>query len=391
MKKITHIAVDCNEANVKDRVGSNVYAFEILKALYALLSNRNDITITLLHTFPLVADMPPQNERWRYVQLAPTRFWTQWALPKYLFKYRHEINVFFSPGHYAPRFTPIPYVSCVMDLGFEVFPSEYRRSDLFQLKNWTRYSVKNAKKVIAISEFTKNEIHRLYKKSLDTINVAYPGKPTVSVLKSNSQNALLEKMNIFEKYFLYVGTIQPRKNLPLLINAFEEFVKNEQIANSTSIPHLVIAGKIGWLANETLNKIEKSSASSRIHLIGYVNDQEKNTLYQHSLATILPGKYEGFGIPPLEAMNNGTIALVARAGSLPEVVGSAGMLFDQSNSAELTSLLKLVTHMSKSKRNEIIKRGKAVAATFSWKISAEIVLNTLLSVIKLEERKHQNV
>ncbi|MEN8253749.1 MAG: hypothetical protein ABFQ62_05250 [Patescibacteria group bacterium] len=159
-----HIVIDGNEANIKTRVGSNVYAFELIFALEKLTKKRNDIEITVLLSEKKISDLPNKRKNWNYQIVKPKKFWTQWALPIHLYKNQKNYDVFFTPGHYAPRISPIPYVSSIMDLAFLKYPKQFKKSDLLQLKNWSKYSAKNAKKIITISQFSKEEIVKFYKR-----------------------------------------------------------------------------------------------------------------------------------------------------------------------------------------------------------------------------------
>ena len=143
MNKI-HIAIDANEANVKNRVGSNVYAYQIIKQLELQTRANSNYQFSILLSNQPVLDLPKQRADWRYKIIKPTKLWTQWALPIHLFLNKKNYNVFFTPGHYAPRLCSIPYISSVMDLGFLKFPKQFKKSDLIQLKAWTKYSVKKA-------------------------------------------------------------------------------------------------------------------------------------------------------------------------------------------------------------------------------------------------------
>lgn len=154
MNKPLRLAIDGNEANVKQRVGSNVYAFEVIKQLYELTKNPKKFDCTILLAHKGLADLPPARSNWQYKVLTPQRLWTQWALPLHLFWQQKQYDLFFTPGHYAPRFSAVPYVSSVMDLAFLEFPEQFQKNDLYQLKHWTYYSVRHAKKVITISIFS---------------------------------------------------------------------------------------------------------------------------------------------------------------------------------------------------------------------------------------------
>ena len=153
-----HIAVDGNEANVTKRVGIGEYAYQVLANLYKSdLKNRYTI---FLKTLP--DNLPPQRENWDYVIIGPSFLWSQIAFPFHLMTHQ-EYDVVFTPTHYAPRITNIPTVVSIMDLSYLYYPHLFRKSDLFKLKNWSSYSVKNASYVLTISNFSKRAIVKNYK------------------------------------------------------------------------------------------------------------------------------------------------------------------------------------------------------------------------------------
>ncbi len=396
-------AIDGNEANVSNRVGSNVYAFEIVRHLELITRNRPDISSTILLSAPPQEHLPTARVGWEYLVVSPSRLWTQWALPIHIFWHKADYDVLFTPGHYGPRFSSIPYVSSVMDLAFLKFPDDFKMSDLLQLKAWTEYSVKRAATVVAISEFTKKEIVRYYNKSQKDIVVAYPDislKPKYSFKRFVH---FLKAHQITGPYILSVGTIQPRKNLIRLIEAFENIA--DDITISKSIPQpllakksirnvlagkqkskpaeplkLVLAGKIGWLAEEILQKINQSPLKDRIIMTGFVPDDLKSPLYEHSVCTAMVSPYEGFGIPALEAMASGGIAMVANTASLPEVVGDAGILVNPNNAGSIANGLLQTLHLTAKERSRLIKLGQLQCSKFSWQQSATAILQILESL-----------
>jgi glycosyltransferase involved in cell wall biosynthesis len=380
------IAIDGNEANVKNRVGSNTYAFMIISEIYKLTANRKNIDVTILLSSEKLADLPAKRNNWRYMVLGPKKFWTQWALPIHLFLHQKDYQLFFTPSHYAPRISSVPYVSSVMDLAYLHYPKQFRANDLLQLKNWTKYSVKNARKIITISKFSKKEIQTHYHRLSKDIIVANPSFQFVPSAPLEEVKTFFKEKGIKNKYFLYLGTLQPRKNITTLITAYEEFLRKSAAYNLKSKnksqkqigePNLVIAGKIGWLAEDILKRIEDSPVKEKIILTGFVEDKFKRALYQNATASLLVSLYEGFGIPALESMQTGTIPIVSDDSSLPEVVGKAGFLVKASNPHEISTAMMKVYQMP---YKELLKYKTAMrrqAKKFSWQQSAKIVLKTL--------------
>lgn len=381
-KKIINLAIDANEANVSNRVGSNVYAYHLICELAKLVNKNQDIKVTVLLTDSPVEDLPKENEFWHYQIIKPAKFFTQLALPLYLYKNKNHFDLFFTPGHYAPRFCPIPYISSVMDLAFLHFPKQFKSSDLLQLKHWTEYSVNHAKKVVTISEFSRKEIVNYYHKKKSDVIVAYPD---VSLPKKSTSKTELEKFfqknAIAEPYFLFVGTLQPRKNLITLIKAYETFCLENKNNKDKYLPQLVIAGKIGWLAEPILTTVKQSPVQDKIVLTGFITDEIKLSLYQHALATILVGLYEGFGIPALESMHAKTLPIVSNQSSLPEVVGKAGLLVNPHKKETVASALTQAWQMSAKDKKKYQQEMTQQLNKFSWEETGQKVYQLLLNSV----------
>ncbi len=392
-----HIAIDGNEANVLERVGSNVYAFELLSALERLTAQQPNISFTILLATTPIAELPKPRKGWQYRVLSPKPFWTQWALPLHLFAEKTTYSLFFTPGHYAPRLCPIPYVSSVMDTAYLDFPEHFKPRDLMQLKSWTAYSVKNARKVIAISKATKYSVIQRYHTNPADVVVAYPALDTTPRRMNPQQRRdFFAKHGITEPYILFVGTLQPRKNVITLIDAFERASERweNHLQHGTSIKNtlapslstnplaLVLAGKVGWMAENTLQRIARSPLRDKIIMTGFISEAEKQVLIERASCLALLGLHEGFGIPPLEALAYGTIPVVSNTSSLPEVVGSAGFTVPPTHPEAIAKVFDTVLTLPKMKRRLLQKKGREQAEKFSWDRSAKIVLQTLLSVAK---------
>lgn len=360
--KVIRLAIDGNEANVLNRVGSNVYAFEILKELEVLTRPATEKSVfhkvTVLLSAPPVKDLPPAREGWQYQILKPQKFWTQWALPIHLFLHQSRYDVLFTPGHYAPRLSSIPYVSSVMDLAFLEFGHQFQKNDLLQLRHWTEYSVKHARKVIAISEATKQDVIKKYHRQPADVIIAYPSvsmpdKEPTSLKKAST----LKKLSLKKPFLVYVGTLQPRKNIIRLVEAFESVklgLASEKVRskiktkrqNPAEKLQLVIAGKIGWLADDTVQRIKESPFFADIILTGYVSDEVKTILLREAEASLSVGLSEGFGIPALESIQLGTIPIVSNTTSLPEVVGKAGILVTPTNHLSIAEGIRKVLRLT---------------------------------------------
>lgn len=391
-QKLTHIALDGNEANIINRVGSNVYAFEILSALEKITRNQPNLQFSVLLRSTPIADLPAARAGWEYQIFGPTKLWTQWALPLHLFRHRQKYDVLFSPGHYAPQLCPIPYVSSVMDTAYLEYPEHFQQKDLLQLTKWTQKAVKHAAKVVAISEQTKKSIIKHYGRSPDDVKVAYPAFTGQNLaLNLQETKEFFKNHSISQPYLLFVGTLQPRKNIITLIEAFEIFSRmvagralksrrSKRKAAQLKPAKLVLAGKVGWLADDILERIESSPVKKRIIRTGFISEAEKGTLYKNAFASILVGLYEGFGIPPLESLAWQTPPIVSNTSSLPEVVGKAGLTADPLNPQQIAEQIWKAYTLSSSQKAALRRRGREQLKKFSWEKSAAIILDTLENV-----------
>jgi glycosyltransferase involved in cell wall biosynthesis len=342
------IGIDANEANVSQRVGSNVYAFEVLKQLYR--QGKGHEFIIYLSSAPRL-DLPKETNYWHYRVIGPGFFWTQWRLPLSLFFDRPRPQVLLTLGHYAPRVSPVPTMICIMDLAFLIFPETFKRSDLWKLTNWTEYSAKRAKHIFTISQASKKDIINSYGIKSDKISVAYPGvdKPKV-----------IGKSPVKGKYLLYIGTLQPRKNIDALIDAFI----------SIKGMSLVIAGKMGW-------KYQPKKVPG-VKYLGYVPDEKLGTLIKNSLGLVLPSLYEGFGIPVVQTMSLGIPVLVSRNSSLTEIVGDNGLYIEPP--FDVTTVrdgLKKLLSLPSTRKQELTTTAKLRSQEFSWKNTGKTILEKL--------------
>jgi len=360
------IGIDGNEANIAKRVGIGEYAFELLRQFEKFKISNLKFQI-YLKAMPL-EHMPKEREGWKYQVIGPSKIWTQFALPLVLFserafRLRTQPSIFFSPSHYAPRFSPVPTAISIMDLSFIHFPELFTKHDLYQLTNWTKYSAKNAKKIFTISNFSRDDIIKTYGKDPKDVVTTYLG-----IKQELNMEELKKKFDIDGKYILFVGTLQPRKNIAKLIEAFSK-IKDKEIK-------LVIVGKKGWLWEEIAQAPEKHHVVERVKFLDFVEDEDLPSLYKNATCFVLPSLYEGFGLPVLEAMQYGCPVLISNVSSLPEVGGDAALYFDPTNADEITKKIDQVISDEKL-RNEMVEKGKIQVKKFSWEKTAKETLKVL--------------
>lgn len=369
------IGIDINEANIPQRVGVNQVAFAVFSNLVKNLPPADKI-IALSKEGPL-PDMPSPSDSLSYEVFGPKKFWVLTGLSKRLFFGKPKIDVLFSPSHYTPLLSRVPSVIYIMDLSFERFGTDYFTSvDLNQLKKWTPLAAKKAKKVLTISQFSKSEIIDLYHIHPEKIEVVYPGfnKDLFHAkIPLSKQNQIKRKYQLGGSYLLYVGTLQPRKNLSRLIKAFSELDRPRL--------KLVIGGKKGWFYEQIFDQAKDLKIEDRIIFTGFIPNEDLPGLIRSSRAYVLPSLYEGFGMPPIEAQAVGVPVVVSNVSSLPEVVGDSGIYINDPRSVpSIKNALETVLALSPEKRAEIIVRGKENAKRFGWGTSAQQILKILTRV-----------
>lgn len=373
------IGIDGNEANVQQKVGVSVYTLKLLEYFQKKATSGQKIIVFLKNK--QFNDLPLETENYKYVILRDNFLWSQTILPLELYKrkaFGQDINVFFSPAHYLPRFCPIPSVVTIHDLSYFYYPDEFLKKDLYLLKNWTKFSIEKARRIIAVSNTTKKDLIKFYNVPEAKIEVIYNG---VSPGHSDPERSAswrrvegeesIKKYNIKKnQYILYVGTLQPRKNLITLIESFSLFKKQNPGFK------LVISGKKGWLYEHIFQRVKELQLDKEVKFVGFIKDEDLVNLYTHAFCFVLPSLYEGFGLPLLEAMCFGCPVISSFTSSLPEVGGDACLYFDPRNSNELAEKL-LELSGNRKMRYDLIKKGRERIKLFSWQKCTEETLKVI--------------
>jgi len=366
------IGIDGNEANVDERVGIGEYAFELLYQ-FEKSQNSNFIFQIYLKNVPL-SHMPKIREGWSYKVFGPKKMWTRFALPMDLLIQRPKPDVFFTPTHYGPWFSPVPSAISIMDLSFLHFPGLFNKKDLYQLTNWTSHSVKTAKKIFTISEFSKNDIIKTYAVPEEQVVVTYPGiKPELNYKnKELTMDEIQKKYKISKPYILFVGTLQPRKNIVRLVEAFSK-LKKENL-------ELIIIGKKGWQYDEILEAPKKFEVTERVKFLDFVGDEDLPSFYKNAVCFVLPSLYEGFGLPVLEAMRQGCPVITSNVSSLPEAGGDAAIYVNPTDTLDIATKIEQVVS-NQILRKEMVEKGYNQIKKFSWDKTASNTLKVLEQLV----------
>lgn len=369
-----NIWIDGYEANVEQRVGSGQVAFELLRNIYKL-DTQNSYTILLQsNPFP---DLPKPRKNWNYKILRPAKLWTRLIIPIYYMLSKNKPDVILSPTHYVPAFIKTKRVPIIFDLSFLRFPEMFKKDDLYKLTNWTRYSANESAHIITISQSSRNDIEEFYKVPVNKITVAYPGydAEVFKNVKSESQiEKVKQKYEITGNYIIYIGTIQPRKNLLRLIRVMQKIDECK----------LVIVGKIkgkgkqAWMNQEILDEPGKLGIEDKIIFAGFVKTESLPALISGARAFVLPSLWEGFGIPVVESMACGTPVIVSNVSSLPEVAGDAGIMIDPQSETQIEQAIRLLVSDNKI-HDRLSKKALEQAKKFSWLKMARDVISVLES------------
>jgi len=299
--------------------------------------------------------------------------WEQVVQP---FALRKEgVDLLHALAFVTPLLSPCPSVVTIYDLSFLLYPESFERSKCFYLSLFTRLSARRARRIIAISQSTKRDVVRLLGVSPEKVEVVYCGideafhplapLPPQSWGERGAVAAFRSKRGLPERFILFVGTIEPRKNVARLIEAFAS-LRTCELANLK----LVIGGAKGWFYEDIFARVEELGLDSEVMFPGYIPVSELPLWYNAAELFVYPSLYEGFGLPPLEAMACGTPVVVANTSSLPEVVGQAGLTVDPLDVEGLAEAMRRALSDA-GLRQEMRERGLQRARDFSWTKTAQ--------------------
>lgn len=282
------------------------------------------------------------------------------------FKDSADITHFFN--YYLPPGVKGKKIVTVHDMAYKRFPETVRFKTRKMLDISLKKSINRADLIITVSEFSKQEILSFFPQCARKIEVVYNGVD-LNVFRPMSDQVMIEKVkrkyNIEGDFLLYLGTIEPRKNIERLLEAYSLIKKKLRY-----YPKLVLAGGKGWLDSGIFRTLEKLKLKDNVVLSGYVGDEDVPVLMNAARAFLFPSIYEGFGMPPLEAMACGVPVLTASVASLPEVVGDAAVLVDPFSVDSISSGMKKIISDEKL-RTQLSQKGKERAKLFSWEIVTE--------------------
>jgi glycosyltransferase involved in cell wall biosynthesis len=374
------IGIDASRATAGRRTGTETYSLQLIRALARLRGERDDFAMRLYVNGP-----PPEGLFWSgpasagcEIRSIPwPRLWTHVRLSAEVTA--HPPDVLFVPAHVLPLAHPARSVATVHDLGYLTFPEAHRSSDRRYLDWSTAWNARQSRAVIADSAATRDDLVQAYGIAPEKIHVIYLGaNPDVAVEPDPQRRAAArERYGIGERYLLYVGTLQPRKNLARVVQAFAGLAGRESFEGV----QLVLAGKRGWLDDDLFMQVRALGLEGRVLFPGYVADADLAPLLSGALGFVFPSLYEGFGMPVLEAQACGAAVMTSNNSSLPEVAGDAALLVDPGDvDAIADAMQRLVT--DEALRAALVARGFENVKRFSWEKCARETLAVLESVAR---------
>ncbi len=368
------------------KTGVGHYTFELARAL-AVASPGDEFELVYPSTYPPITlaerdenerASPPNLRAVRVRTGGLTRHWWSIGLPLYLKKNRHAL--FHGANYDAPLWGGCPSVLTIHDLSAYLYPETQVARRMRRARRRLPLMVRVASRIITPTESVRREVceHlRVNPAKVSAVPEAprriFQPMPPVAALASNG------RLGVAGEFLLAVGTLEPRKNLLTLICAFEELVNASDSAKDLI---LVIAGKTGWLNEKLFARVASSPVRERIRFTGYVTDTELRALYSMCVAFVYPSLYEGFGLPPLEAMSCGAPVIAGRIPSLIEILGDeAAILLPPTDAQSLVRSLKELFDAQEMRRR-LSLAGQRRAAAFTWERTARLTLDVYQQILR---------
>jgi glycosyltransferase involved in cell wall biosynthesis len=361
LSPLLRIGLDASRALSPHPTGTEIYSRRLIEALLDAESP---------HRFRLYFRHPPPPDAFPSVEhrvIPFPRLWTHVRLSWEMM--RHPPDLLFVPSHVLPLARPPQTLVTIHDLGYLTYPHAHPRLQRLYLDLSTRWNARVATHIIADSEATRDDLVTHYATPPEKITVAHPGYDETLAPVRNPETiaAAKARCGVEGDYLLHLGTLQPRKNLSRLIDAFADVE-----ANLT----LVLAGRRGWLTDDLFAQVQRLGLTDRVRFPGYIPQEDKDVLLSGALAFVFPSLYEGFGLPVLEAQACECPVLCSDTSSLPEVAGDAALLLPPTDVAAWTEAIDRVAR-DPALRANLVARGAANLQRFSWQRCADAVLTAM--------------
>lgn len=366
-----HVGIDASRITTDERSGTENYTLRLVESI-SVTDKKNRYTL-YFNQLPRFFEITQKNISTRHIPL--TYLWTQVRLALECLTKPPEI--LFVPAHTIPviRRPKLKTIVTVHDLGAEFLEAYHRFPQKIYL-NWsTQYIARHATHIIAVSNSTKKDLMDTLKVPSSRISVVYEGVDHKFFYRRDAQEVrkVRLKYGLDSKYLLFVGTIQPRKNIIKLIQAYAK-LQNRKV-------DLVLVGKPGWLYDEIYKAPKKYSVSSFVKFLGFVSEEDLPSLYSGSEAFVLPSLYEGFGLPILEAMACEVPVITSNTSSMPEVSGDNALLVKPNDVNDISHNLSRILN-EEDLRLKLKDKGREWSRKFSWEKTAKETIRVFEKVYR---------
>ena len=302
------------------------------------------------------------------------KFWYDVKLPLALRSIKPDIVI--QPYGFCSLTGNFPQLLVLHDLAFKHFPKFIPKHHLYYYRAFTKKFLNKAKKIVTVSEFSKNDMIQQYEIVPEKINVVFSAAKNIfQPIDHISQQATKEKYANGMEYFLFTGGIHPRKNLITLLKAFSLFKKWQH-----SNMKLLVAGRLAWHYDSTLEKLKTYKFRDDVVLLNYLPEDELAKITASAYAMVFPSFYEGFGVPVIEAMQCGVPVITSNTSSLPEIAGTAA-LYGEPDNADAIAKQMLQLYKDETSRSKLIEAGIQQAKKFNWDKTADLFWQTITETI----------
>lgn len=369
---------------LKNKSGIGIYTYELTKRLQEYKDvefnghifnfiNRNDISKDLdgIDIEKNICSLFPYGvyrRIWHYIPI------------KYNWLFRDNADIYHFFNFIVPPRIKGKVITTIHDMTYELYPETMDKRNLKRIKSDIQYSVDRSDKIITVSESSKNDIIKFLNVDESKIEIVYNGVDYEKFNKYYTEDIKLivrNKYNLPQNYILYMGTLEPRKNIDSIIEAFALIKKQKDFDNIK----LVIAGKKGWLFEDIFNLVDKLNLKDHVIFTDYVDETDKPIIYNMAKLFVFPSLYEGFGIPVLEAMASSVPVIASNVSSLPEVAGNAVILVNPKDIEGIAkNIIKILS--DDDLKNELVRKGHIQAQKFTWEASAEKLYNIYKEIMK---------
>jgi glycosyltransferase involved in cell wall biosynthesis len=387
------IGIDASRTGVQGRTirrtGTERYTLEIIRNLLALpqatqhhwrLYSNAPLPAEVLESLAAASSVRPE-----ILVLPARRLWTHNTLRREVM--RRPPDVLFIPAHVVPFVWPPsrlpPTVVTIHDLGYRHFPAAHTWTQRCYLQWSTRWSAHAAQRVIAVSKDTARDLVRFAEAPDAKIAIIHEGCTPDAPVKASAelQHRTLQHYGLERPYALYIGTIQPRKNLARVLQAYADLLQKGSLSWD-----LVLAGASGWMSQPIYALGNEPQMAGRVHFLGYVPDADLPALFQQACFFCFPSLFEGFGLPVLEAQQYGVPVMTANNSALPEIAGNAALLVDPTDiDAIAGAMLRL--SQDEELRQRLIAAGYENVKRFSWEKAARETLAVLEQAAQAKKRQ----